>query len=203
MICPNDNTMMHQATLPAHYGQKVVIDQCGDCGGLWFDALELYKTQSGAGESIEKLDTALLRSPTEIDHSTLLCPRDKTILSQFNDSRFPKEILLMRCEVCQGFWLNRGEFSKYQESRRKLIVAKEKPPEDEHLGRQVKQLLASDQTGNYSSSLASAGAFLSTPVSLGTSLPRASNHGLVDEGSNLSLFLNVLIAILRIFVFRH
>jgi len=79
MYCPNDSAKLHQAAVPAHNGQKVVIDHCEDCGGLWFDAFELYKAKQSSDESIEELDTAILRGPTDIDNSTLLCPRDQAI----------------------------------------------------------------------------------------------------------------------------
>jgi len=71
MLCPNDNAMMHQTAVPSHYGQKVIIDQCEDCGGLWFDAFELYKIKQGSDERIEELDSDNLRSPSDNENQTL------------------------------------------------------------------------------------------------------------------------------------
>ena len=202
MYCPNDSAMMHQTAVPTHYGQKVVIDQCEGCGGLWFDAFELYKTKQGADKFIEELDTGLLQVASDIDNATLLCPRDQAVLFQFHDPRFPKGILLMRCQVCQGFWLNRGEFFKYQQARQKLTLPKVKSLEDEKLDREVKQLLAAHRTGNNYDVLGRAGAFLSAPVGARTALPLDTSRELIDKERNLELFLNALIAILRIFIFK-
>ena len=55
------------------------------------------------------------------------------------------------------FWLNRGEFTRYQENRQKLMLPKEKTLEDQRLG---------------------------------------------EEGKTFDTILNVLIALLRLFVFR-
>jgi Zn-finger nucleic acid-binding protein len=202
MFCPNDNALMHQTVVPAHYGQKVVIDQCEVCGGLWFDALELYKAKPGTNELIEELDIDNLRDPTDLDKASLLCPRDQAVLSQFDDPRFPAEIILLRCEVCQGFWLNRGGFAKYQQARHKLMAQKGKPHGDGTLDRSINQLLASHQSGSYTDVLGKAGAFLSAPVGPGTVSPFNSDRESNDQESTFNMFLSVLIAILRIFVFR-
>ncbi|MFT5140619.1 MAG: Zn-finger nucleic acid-binding protein [Lysobacterales bacterium] len=201
MYCPNDHVKMHHTAVPAHYGQKIVLDQCEGCGGLWFDALELYQTKLGADEPIAELDTDALLAPTGIDHSPALCPRDKTLLSQFQDSRFPKSIALLRCSACQGFWLNRGEFTKYQQARQDLKATDAKKPEEE-LDDTVKQLLASHRTGSSSDAIASAAAFLSTPVGLNTAFPLGTSNETDDDNNKLDMFLNVLITVLRIFVFK-
>jgi Zn-finger nucleic acid-binding protein len=200
MYCPNDQVKMQQAVVPSHYGQKIILDQCEGCGGLWFDALELYQTKPGADECIEELDADALLTPTDIIHSQVLCPRDKTLLSQFQDSRFPEEITLLRCMACQGFWLNRGEFAKYQQACQDMKAANAMKTGKE-LDNAVKQLLASHRSGNSSDAIASAAAFLSAPVGLNTAFPLGSSDK-NDLDSNLNMFLSVLIGILRIFVLK-
>jgi len=207
MLCPNDNAMMHPTAVPSHYGQKVIIDQCEVCGGLWFDAFELYKINRDADELTERLDSNSLLAPSvlapsDIDHPTLLCPRDQAALYQFKDPSFPKGIILMRCGLCQGFWLNRGDFAKYQQSRQALTRPKEKTLADEKLDSEVKQLLAAHRAGNDYDVLGKAGAFLSAPVPGRTVSPLDASLGLNEKQDSLNSILNVLTALLRLFIFR-
>jgi Zn-finger nucleic acid-binding protein len=202
MFCPNDNGMLHHTSVPSHYGQKVIIDQCEDCGGLWFDAFELYRVKPDADDCIKDLNSHSLRAPTDITNSTLRCPRDKTVLSQFRDSRFPSGIILMRCSKCQGFWLNRGEFTKFQQARETLKAPGEKSLEDERLDQKVQQLLASHRAGSSSDVLAKAGAFLSTPVGMSSVGSNSSSQELGQNENHLNTILNVLTMLLRLFIFR-
>jgi Zn-finger nucleic acid-binding protein len=201
MYCPNENTPMHQAAVSSHYGQQVTIDQCGSCGGIWFDAFELYKVRQGEAEKIEQLDATILRAPSHIGRPTLLCPRDQTELTRFDDPHFPKEIILARCPKCQGFWLNRGEFTKYQEARQKLMLPKKSTPEDLKLEENVKRMLASHRDGISPDILGKVGKFLSTPVGEHALFPNDSSRGEPEESAFYSV-LGILISILRLFVFR-
>lgn len=202
MFCPNENARMHQAAVSSHYGQQVIIDQCEKCGGIWFDAFELYKVKQGEAQEIEELDPDIFTAPSDIDHPTLLCPRDQAALFQYDDPNFPKGLILMRCPKCQGFWLNRGEFTKYQEVRQKLKDPEEKTPEDLKLEEDVKRLLESHRAGNSHDGLAKVGKFLSTPVGDSALFPFDSTRGLSDERNTLDSILSVLILLLRLFVFR-
>ena len=202
MFCPNENARMHHAAVSSHYGQQVIIDQCEKCGGIWFDAFELFKVKQGEAQEIEELDPDSLRAPSDIDHPTLLCPRDQAALFQYDDPNFPRGLVLMRCPKCQGFWLNRGEFTKYQEARQKLKVPEEKTLEDLKLEQDVKRLLESHRAGSSHDELAKAGKFLSTPVGNPALFPFDSSRGLSDERNTFDSILSVLILLLRLFIFR-
>jgi len=202
MLCPNDNTRMHPATVPSHYGQPVIIDQCGSCGGIWFDAFELYKVKQGEAASVEAVDPESLRTLSDIDEPTLLCPRDRTKLVQFDDPKFPREIILTRCPKCQGFWLNRGVFTQYQEARRKLMRPREKTPEDIKLNEDIKRMLQARLGGSSPDILARAGKFLSAPVGNQSLFPPGSGDRASAPETALDSILNILVLILRLFIFR-
>lgn len=202
MFCPNEKARMHQAAVPSHYGQQVFIDQCESCGGIWFDAFELYKVRQGEAENVEELDSELLRASSDIDSPTLLCPRDQAELFQFEDPSFPRGIILTRCPKCQGFWLNRGEFTKYQGARHELMLPKEKSPEDLKLDEDVKRLLESHRAGSGEDVLGKVGKFLSAPVDSQAFFSLDSSRGLTEEGITLDSILNILIVLLRLFIFR-
>ena len=189
--------------VPSQHGQKVIVDQCESCGGIWFDAFELYKVKQEGDELTEELDADIFRAPSEIQNRNLLCPRDKTQLFQFQDPRFPKSIILMRCPKCQGFWLNRGEFSKYREARQKLTQPWNRTLTDETLNAQVERLLESQRTGNSTDVMAKVGQFLSTPVTDQSIFPPGGGRGLLEKGNTFNSILDILILILRLVIFKH
>ena len=112
MIYPNDNTQMRQVKIQSHYGQPIILEQCSQCGGIWFDESELFRAKQGESDKIELLDTEILRAPANIEGLARNCPRDKAQLFQFKDRYFPKGIILERCPSCKGVWLNRGAFTR-------------------------------------------------------------------------------------------
>jgi Zn-finger nucleic acid-binding protein len=142
VLCPNDNSEMHQVKIVSHYGGPIIVDQCETCGGIWFDQSELFRAKQGEAEEIEVLNTEMLRTPSVIEDSTLLCPRDQAAMTRFTDKYFPQEIVLVRCPSCHGIWLNRGTFTKYQQFRQKLMP-KKKSLEDERLEKSIAPLIVS------------------------------------------------------------
>jgi len=108
MLCPNDSTEMHQVKIVGHYGGPIIIDQCEKCGGIWFDEAELFRAKQGEAEKIEMLDTEILQAPSPIENSTLFCPRSEAEMHRFTDRHLPQDIVLVRCPLCHGIWLNRG-----------------------------------------------------------------------------------------------
>lgn len=202
MFCPNEKAVMRQVGVPSHYGQQVIIDQCEGCGGIWFDAFELFKVKLGEAEGIESIDSDRLRVPSAIDNPTLLCPRDRTALVQYKDPNFPRELILTRCPQCQGFWLNRGEFTTYQETRREMMRPREKTLEDEKLGEDVKRMLQSRIDSGTTEALGRLGAFLSSPGHEPVLTPFGASREAAEEGKTLDTVLNVLMVLLRLFILR-
>jgi Zn-finger nucleic acid-binding protein len=200
MICPNDHIEIQPVKTESHYGQTVVLDQCPQCGGLWFDESELYMVKQGKADQIESLNIDLLRSPTTIENEELLCPRDQTKLVHFSDPFFPREIIIARCPQCSGFWLNRGEFIKYQNYRQSLQKPREVTIVDEKLEREMARILAEHKTGDTTDTLGKLGSFLSTPVDSLTWHPLEPGQLSDKEKNAYSLILNVLSIILRFFI---
>jgi len=116
-LCPECEREMREVTLQTSLGTFVKIDQCPGCGGIWFDAWELYTL--GPSPEYEKLnppDIEKLREkfPSE---GKFLCPRCGIPLVKIQDSNLPEEINLRRCSFCGGIWLNYLDFKIYQEWR--------------------------------------------------------------------------------------
>jgi Zn-finger nucleic acid-binding protein len=193
---------MHQVKITSHYGQPIILEQCEKCGGIWFDESELYRAKEGEAEKIESLDSESLRNPTKIESSTLICPRDQAVLFQFTDKYFPRDIILERCPLCNGVWLNRGIFTKYQRFRQELKRPKERSSEDKKLEESVSQLIASYQSGRTTDTLGNLGRFLSTPLDEYSSLPLDSPQRALDAENVVNVALNILMTILRAFILK-
>lgn len=202
MICPNDNIGMHQVMIESHYGQSIIVDQCKGCGGIWFDDSELYRTKQGEAGRIELLDSESLRTSYQIKKAKFLCPKDQSKLIRFNDAYFPKGIIVERCVVCDGFWLNRGEFVKYQKARKELQRPREKTIEDKKFEKSIEKILALHSSRSATDVLGRLGEFLSTPIDRYTMRPIESVKRTPAEDKTLDITLNVLTAILNTFVYR-
>ncbi|HEX9897174.1 MAG TPA: zf-TFIIB domain-containing protein [Dehalococcoidales bacterium] len=199
MLCPNDNGEMHQVKIESHYGQPIFLEQCEKCGGIWFDQSELYRAKQGEAEKIELLDAESLRSPALIENSKLVCPRDKTELVRFNDKNFPQGIILERCPKCDGFWLNRGEFTKYQKTRERMLHPEVVIIDDTQMDNNIRELVRLHGSGNRNDTLKRLANFLSTPVDDVFSSESGKRSPIEDKTATI---LNVITTIFRLFLFR-
>jgi Zn-finger nucleic acid-binding protein len=208
MICPNDRTEMHPVQVASHYGQTILLEQCAGCGGIWFDEAELFRTRQGEARRIEHLDAGMLRAPSQITSAELHCPRDGAALFRFTDKHFPDSIILERCPSCRGVWLNRGDFTRYQEVRQaRLTQPKEIIIGDDGLQEGVAGVLAAPGGGSSDSVLGRLGSFLSTPLDERTLRPmNPDKSGAAGEESGapaengIGAALNVVMLLLRLFV---
>ena len=165
--CPNCGHEMKQVEIRSHYGLKIVVDQCDNCGGLWFDDEESLRADLKEYKKLEAFDSDKLMKKVSIQ-SSLNCPRDNTPLKIFHDSNFPKNIKVHYCPQCFGFRFNRGEFSNYQQAREKKIEEKKVVHKnDAEFEKQVSSLLRLDSSSGKYDSLGEIGKFLSTPVKRG------------------------------------
>jgi Zn-finger nucleic acid-binding protein len=162
VLCPNDNTEMRQVKIASHYGGPIFVDQCEKCGGIWFDESELFRAKQGEAETIEAVNTEMLRTPSTIESSTLFCPRDQGAMHRFTDKYFPQDIVLVRCQLCHGIWLNRGIFTKYQQFRQELMRPK-KSTQDEKMKAQWE---AAYKNGRSTGTRGRLVEFLSTPIEM-------------------------------------
>jgi len=202
MICPNDNAEMHQVKILANYGQPLFLDQCEKCGGIWFDESELYRAKQEEAEKIDSLDADIFKAATTVDNSVHNCPKDGARLFHFTDRNFPAGIIVERCPVCDGFWLNRGEFTKFQYARQEFLRPKEPSPEDKKLQEDVEIILADHRNQVNNDVLSRLGKFLTAPVDTKTLLPLESNENSSKTANTIGIVLNVLTTLLRLFVFR-
>jgi Zn-finger nucleic acid-binding protein len=207
MKCPNDNIELHQVQITANYGQPMFLQQCDCCGGIWFDESELYRAKQGEAEKVDLLDTYILTTSTPVENPVHCCPEDGAKLSRFTDANFPNGIFVERCPTCNGFWLNRGEFTKFQHARQEMVRTKEPTEEDRKLQEQVQLILAEHHANNSSGAISRLGSFLTKPVDTKSMLPPSLQFNDSDDDSpntanTIGAVLNVVTTLLRLFVFR-
>jgi Zn-finger nucleic acid-binding protein len=202
MICPNDNVALHQVKIEGHYGEPIFLDQCDKCGGLWFDKAELYRAKQGQADKIELVNTQSLWTPSVIEHSRLFCPRDGAQLIQLQDKNLPKGIIIERCPSCDGFWLNRGEFCKYQQVREQRLRSREQSPNDVKFKEEVQRLLALHQSDESNSTLGRIGRLLNTPIDTIENETSESVESTPAELPKFDLVISILTFLFRAFITR-
>lgn len=200
MFCPNDNVEMRQVKAEAHYGQLVLLDQCPDCGGIWFDKLELYMAKPGEADKIESLDVDNLQTPSDFQNPDLICPRDEAKLIQFKDPYLPRDLVIARCPYCEGLWLNRGEFTKYQKFRQEKLLRSEKNSTDDQLKQDIERILDEHEAGRGDDVLGRLGRFLSTPLDKTPVHPSETDRLSPGEENSANIIIGAISLILRLFL---
>ena len=193
---------MHQVQITANYGLPLLLNQCDVCGGIWFDASGLYRAKQGEAEKIDLVDTYILTASTLVENKIHLCPIDGAQLSRFTDANFPRDIFVERCPSCNGFWLNRGEFTKFQHARQALLTQKEPTEEDKKLQAQIQSILADHQNGDTESVLTKLNAFFSQPIGSSNSMSMGTSDNSSEEANPVGAIMNVAMTLLRLFVFK-
>lgn len=98
------------------YGARLVLDQCGSCGGVWFDQYELFGVDEARARQVEGVDEQQFRFPSGTS-SDPQCPVCAVRLQEFHDTNIPENIQLFSCSRCSGFWVNHGELHRYADFR--------------------------------------------------------------------------------------
>ena len=106
-----------------------------------------------------------------------------------------------RCPKCDGFWLNRGEFARFQDARRALRQPKEIVIETTGIQDQVQSALDMHRSSLEDSPIIKAARFLSTPLDEATLRPTESGSARATPES-VNMALNLLMTLLRLFIFR-
>lgn len=107
MTCPVCDSKLDTAIF-----NKVEVDICPLCLGMWFERDELRWAKDERDRSLNWLDIDLWKNEIKfrISRQHKLCPNCRLPLYEVNygDSRIKVDV----CNVCHGIWLDRGEFKK-------------------------------------------------------------------------------------------
>ncbi len=118
--CPGCGGELREVYAEAHYGRYLSLDQCQDCGGIWFDRWELYYLKEDEANRLDLVDKGRLLSHLTFRKGAGLCPACEIDLKPFHDLNLPEDANIERCPQCSGLWLNRGELRRYEDHKRLL-----------------------------------------------------------------------------------
>ena len=206
--CPACAIPMREIKATSNYDAPVIIEQCENCGGLWFDDLEIYRIKMSEADNINGIDKEKLCANTIFTEGNFHCPNDNTILTQFKDPSFPISLHIDNCSTCGGFWMNRGEFIEFEKQREELIkksstqksIAPAIPEEDKKFNEQIQKLLES-QSEKSSDYMASFSKFLSTPIDPMTNRPFNDGSTTSDQANKtIDTAFMIINILLRLFL---
>lgn len=107
MTCPKCKKPLKTALLWA-----VEVSYCSSCLGLWFDKDELRWAKDTKDARLRWLDIDLWekKSKFRLAYGIRRCPSCRVPLYEvyYGDSK----VIIDVCNLCQGVWLDRGEFKK-------------------------------------------------------------------------------------------
>ena len=186
--------------IESHYGQPILLEQCKECGGIWFDKMKLFSARNGEAEKIEVLDSKTLWTPTNMLNGIRRCPLDQSELFRFKDRYLLEGIILERCPSCSGIWLNRGEFIKFQHARQELKRPKDRSSKDKKLEGDIKSMFSAYRAGATGNTLGKLGAFLSTPIDRGTLQPLGQSWDQLEQEKTGNSILDAVMLLLMTFV---
>lgn len=111
--CPGCGGNLKEVYAEANYGRYLILDQCQDCGGIWFDRWELYLLKDNEACRLDLVDSERLSTFLSFKKGPGLCPRCKIDLEGFKDLNLSEDTRIERCPRCNGLWLKRGELKRY------------------------------------------------------------------------------------------
>lgn len=114
--CPKDAMIMEKLSIG---GSDIVVDHCGRCGAIWFDAYELEAAIKAKeqGANLDDVDygTAKINYEYKVLRDVFLeCPHDHSKLLQIPDPRQP-HVIIDLCRECGGVLLDAGELKDLSE----------------------------------------------------------------------------------------
>jgi len=179
----------------SHYDAHIEIDQCPECGGLWFDSSELYSIKQGLADIIDRIDCEKLRALVKVAEK-INCPRDGAALTLFKDPSFPQEIQIEYCPKCSGLWFNRGEFRDWQTVRAQRMN-KVPGEEDERFERDIAGLLSVCGTDSEGDALGRLNNFLATAYNLPQKKSSSQEDAETKDSMHVLSFINSLIGLVQ------
>jgi len=105
MICPTCKSEM----IDIEYN-RIELDYCTQCRGVWFDAdeLELLFEAAGLGENRASLDDLLAAPEAETPEKERKCPICGNHMKKTGIGQKP-QIIIDACQMGDGLWFDGGE----------------------------------------------------------------------------------------------
>ena len=109
MNCPNCDKPLNRFTF-----MDVQLDDCADCGGIWFDAEELQRVKQATPEAWAKLEAQIAPRSAETTAPKGVvvkkCPACGVEMHPYR-YMFNSDVHLDECEQCGGTWVDDAELA--------------------------------------------------------------------------------------------
>ena len=126
MQCPDCKQALDTETV-----NKVEIDRCSGCSGIWLDKGELDKLVD-ARDRMTEFNTLEYDSGVHGDqHPKRSCPKCRQTMQKVDLAK-DSGIIFDYCKACQGFWLDKGELAQTRKYMAQL-KGDTNPPLDKHI----------------------------------------------------------------------
>ena len=107
MQCPRCNLTLRRDM--EEFG-IIVLDVCPRCEGFWFDYGEIDRPDEDVWANEDEIEFRRMGG----DHECLSCPRCRVGMVSLSPID-AKDLVVDRCLLCEGFWLDSGELEKMQD----------------------------------------------------------------------------------------
>lgn len=109
MKCPNCQSELDQIDF-----RGIIVDECINCQGRWFDRNELRKAKDNTDEDLRWLDFDPFSAKADQFHmfsqDGKVCPKCSQKMTELTYAN--SMVIIGKCENCEGVWLEGGEFKK-------------------------------------------------------------------------------------------
>lgn len=106
MICPACKSPLREKSAGG-----ITLDVCyGGCGGIWFDAAELQQVDARAATTLHTIWTLPVSSVKLNEPRMCPCCAGQVLDRKWFSDR--KQVEIDQCPICQGIWLDAGEFTR-------------------------------------------------------------------------------------------
>jgi len=140
MHCPN---CKHE--LKKFIYKNIELNQCINCGGIWFDGDKLRNVKDKEGELLRWVDVDLFSDSKKFvgSYSTMICPNDQESLYEISYDN--ADIKVDVCKKCQGIWLDKGEYEDIVAFLKRTLFREDAAGYLNHLERQIKEIFTGQE----------------------------------------------------------
>ena len=135
MKCPNCKHELKNLVY-----KDIELDQCLNCGGMWFNGGELRSTKDREDEFLRWLDIDLFSDPKQLSgsYSTMTCPQDQEPLYEISYDN--ADIKVDVCRKCRGVWMDKGEYDGIIAFLKRMVFREDAGQYIKHLEDQISEI---------------------------------------------------------------
>lgn len=125
---------------------NVDLDECPQCGGIWFEREDLEQAKNASDEDLNWLDFEVWRRGDSIASSDrdTACPScgAPTVALVCGDTG----VAVDYCEACEGAWLEKGDFAQIVDALENEVNSRSFPAFVRATLREAKEVLSGDES---------------------------------------------------------